>query len=257
MKHSALFLVLASLAIGCTEPAPEPEHPVEEPIENPSETPSVSGRVLVGNTIELNSDFSCTYTLKYEHDDALPLSDFESICTLDVEQLTCYEDFIDQNIAPREAETIGIYASEGDRISGFSPAGLKPANFDTPLYTFGLLSDVHIGRSSSSKAESDFENALNFFNSQNVLMTCICGDITQTATEAQFTSYASIRAKSKVPVYATTGNHDCTGDTGVNPEFWTKYTEGDIVFETCPCYCYNIWSLIFSCTTYHNSRKWI
>ena len=71
MKHSALFLVLASLAIGCTEPAPEPEHPVEEPIENPSETPSVSGRVLVGNTIELNSDFSCTYTLKYEHDDAL------------------------------------------------------------------------------------------------------------------------------------------------------------------------------------------
>ena len=236
MKRAALFLVLASLAIGCTEPAPEPERPVEDPIESPSDEPedeplTASGRVLAGNMIELSSNFKWTYTLKYENAHGQALSDYESICTLDVEQVARYEDLVEQNIAPREAETIGIYSSEGDRVSGFSPAGLKPAYPDTPLYTFGLLSDVHIGRSSSSKAESDFENALNFFNSQNVLMTCICGDITQTATEAQYASYASIRSKSNVPVYATTGNHDCTGNTGVNPEFWTKYTEGDIVFE--------------------------
>lgn len=190
-----------------------------------------SGRMLAGNTIELSSNFKWTYTLKYENANGQALSDFEPICTLDVEQLTCYEDFVDQNIAPREAEMIGIYASEGDRVSGFSPAGLKPAYPDTPLYTFGLLSDVHIGRSSSSKAESDFENALNFFNSQNVLMTCICGDATQTGTEEQLASYASIRAKANAPVYTTTGNHDCTGDTGVNPALWAQYTEGAVVFE--------------------------
>lgn len=191
----------------------------------------VSGQVLSGNVLELSSNFLWTYTLKYENASGLPLSDYEHICSLPVGQLTQYKGFISQNIAPLEAESIGMYDSEETRVGGFSTADLRPAYSETPLYTFGLLSDVHIGSSSSTKAESDFENALNFFNENNVTMTCICGDITQKGTETEYIKYANIAAKSTTPVYTTTGNHDCTGDAGVNVELWTKYTGQPLVFE--------------------------
>lgn len=190
-----------------------------------------SGQVMPGNVLELSSNFLWTYTLKYENASGQPLPDYVYVCSLPVEQLTYYRGFINQNIAPLEAETIGIYDSDETRVGGFPTADLRPAYSDVPLYTFGLLSDVHIGSSSANKADSDFENALNFFNENNVIMTCICGDITQKGTEAEYIKYANIAAKSTTPVYTTTGNHDCTGDTGVSVELWTKYTGQPLVFE--------------------------
>ena len=190
-----------------------------------------SGKVLAGNMLELSSNFLWTYTLKYENANGQVLSDYDNICTMPVDQLTRYNGFISQNIAPLEAETIGMYDSEQTRIGGFQTADLRPSYSGTPLYTFGLLSDVHIGSSSSNKADSDFENALNFFNANNVIMTCISGDITQKGTEAEYIKYADICARSSTPVYTTTGNHDCTGDTGVNVELWKQYTGQPLVFE--------------------------
>lgn len=191
----------------------------------------VSGKVVADKMLELSSNFLWTYTLKYENANGQPLSDYESICTLPVEQTTYYSDFIGQNVAPREAESIGMYDSDETRIGSFPTADLRPSYSETPLYTFGLLSDVHIGKSSSAKADSDFENALNFFNSKNVEMTCICGDITENNKETEYAKYAQIAAKSNAPVYTTTGNHDCKGDTGVNVEWWTQYTGQPLVFE--------------------------
>ena len=190
-----------------------------------------SGKVMAGNMLELSSNFLWTYTLKYENANGQILPDYESICTLPVERLTYYNGYISQNIAPLEAETIGIYDADDTRLAGFQTETLRPSYTDTPLYSFGLLSDVHIGKSSSYKADSDFENALKFFNEQNVEMTCICGDITQNNKESEYAKYAEITAKANAPVYTTTGNHDCTGDTGVNVEWWTKYTGQPLVFE--------------------------
>jgi hypothetical protein len=189
-----------------------------------------SGQVLQGNTLELSSNFLWTYTLMYENASGQPLPYYSSLCTLPVGQQTFYRGLIAQNIAPLEAETIGIYDSDAARVGSFQTADLRPAYSDTPLYTFGLLSDVHIGSSSSNKADSDFENALSFFNENNVTMTCICGDITHNGTEKEYKKYSEIVAGSTTPVYTTTGNHDCTKN-GISVELWEEHTGLPLVFE--------------------------
>ena len=191
----------------------------------------VRGEIVAENNINVATNIFGNYTLKYEGSDGQPLSNYYSICTLTVDELASYEDFIDVNVAPREAACIGIYDSSNRRKGGIELDQLRPDYSETPMYTFGLLSDVHMGRSSSSSAESDFQKALKFFNEEGVKMICVCGDITQGGTEEQLASYASIASQSATPVYTTTGNHDCTGDTGVNPELWKQYTGEDVVFE--------------------------
>lgn len=192
---------------------------------------SATGRILSGNRLEVTSSLPGKYVLMYEGNDGKPLEDYSEICTLNVDQVAVYEDFIDVNVVPRSAECIGIYDSYNHRCGAISLSGAKPDYSVSPRYTFGLLSDVHIGRSASSEAEADFERALQYFQSKGVDMTCICGDATQNGNEAELQEFANIASKSSTPVYTTTGNHDCTGTDGVNPVLWEQYTGHPVVFE--------------------------
>lgn len=196
------------------------------------ETGIATGVILSDNRIQLSSGIAGEYTLMYEDENKQPLQRYAAICTLNVEELAYYEDFINVNIAPKEAHFIGIYDNVGVRWSTIEINGLKPSVSKTPLYSFGILSDVHIGRS-GSEAEDDFTRALEIFNAEGVAHTCICGDITQYASESEFQSYKNIVSKSKTPVYTTTGNHDCGGTTGgtVNTTRWQQYTGYPLVFE--------------------------
>lgn len=191
---------------------------------------NVSGTVLEGNRIEVSSKVSGMYALKYEGADGQVLQDYASICTLTMNGMSYYDDFIDVNIAPEDACTIGVYDYfEGGRQGGIALGRLKPDFTRTPTYSFGILSDVHVGKSGID-AESDFIRALDFFNSQNVVMTCICGDITDDGTETQFSRYKTLQSQSGTPVYTTTGNHDCTRNA-IDPELWERYTGQPLVFE--------------------------
>lgn len=192
---------------------------------------SATGRIISENDIEVTSSFPGRYTLKYIGEDGMPLTDYSAICTLKIDQLACYEDFIDVNVFPRDADAIGIYDSSNEHRGTISITDIKPDYSERPAYSFGLLSDVHVGRPASSMAEADFERALQFFNSKATAMTCICGDITENALQTEYQSYASITSKSSVPVYTTTGNHDCIGADGVNAALWKQYTGQQVVFE--------------------------
>lgn len=192
---------------------------------------TVIGRIISEKQIEVIPSFSGKYTLKYVGKDGLPLTDYSEICTLTIDQLACYEDFIDVNVAPRDAEAIGIYDSSNYQRGTIDISTIKPDYTEKPAYSFGLLSDVHMGRSSSSRAETDFEKALSFFNSNGIAMTCICGDATQDGKDTELQTYADIASKSTTPVYTTTGNHDCTGTDGVKPALWEQYTGQPVVFE--------------------------
>ena len=193
---------------------------------------AVTGEILDGNVIRVTSDVAQSYTLMYEGADGEPLADYAAICTLPGEHtVEEYLDLIDVNVAPREAATIGIYDSEGVRNGTIHLAGLKVDYSEAPMYSFGLLSDVHIGRSGIN-ADQDFANVLSFFESKGTSMTCICGDITQNGTEAEYIIYKSIVDASNSEVYTTTGNHDCTsGSQGVDASLWQKYTGRQLVFE--------------------------
>ena len=196
----------------------------------------VTGEVEVDKTIRVESnETEPYYVLKYEDATGTPLTEYADICSkLTVDEVARYKDFIDVNVAPREAETIGIYDSEGVRQGTILLSHLKPDYFEEPLYSFGLLSDVHIGQSASVNAESDFKRALNFFKDKGVALTCICGDITENGTETELQKYEqAVLEVSTANVFTTTGNHDCKQNyrQGIDPQLWMQYTRSPLVFE--------------------------
>lgn len=191
----------------------------------------VTGEILEGNRIEITAEEEDVYTLVYEDGAAKPLADFAPICVLDYSKLNYYKDFIEINVAPRKAECIGIYNSKGTRCGVVDISSFKPDYSEEPSYSFGLLSDVHIGKTGVF-AEDDFERALDFFESEEVIWTCICGDVTQKGKEDQLKIYQDIVSKRNLPIYVTTGNHDCTTSSkGIDAQLWSKYTGVPIVYE--------------------------
>lgn len=189
----------------------------------------VKGKVLEDNVIEVTFDAPGTYTLMYEGKDGRPLAEYAAICKLDAGETARYEDFISENVAPREAKRIGVYDAGGKRVGTIRMSSLKSRSAKTPLYSYGVLTDVHFGVPKIDPV-NDFKRALKFFASEGASMICICGDITQNGTEEEFQAYANAAAQSQLPVYTTTGNHDCTRD-GIKPEQWKQYTGKPLVFE--------------------------
>lgn len=197
------------------------------------------GEVDVENTISLINSmvgFNGTYTLKYEDKQRLPLENFADICTLTLSNNDAhYEDLIDVNIPPYLAENIGVYDSDNIRIGYIPLTGFKPA-FGERLYRVGVLSDVHDYEGSQAEPSDDFRTALNLFNNkEDVVMTCICGDISQNGTTSEFSMFqADVAAQSPdTPVYTTTGNHDCGGSSNstINESTWEQYTGHPLTFE--------------------------
>ena len=136
-----------------------------------------------------------------------------------------YQDFINENIAPYAATKIGVYNSEGNKV-GVIPLGNFKPEYGDRLYRFGVLSDVHNQSDQSAESTADLQRALSIFNEkESVIMTCICGDISQNGTASEFEIYKNnVEAKSpNTPVYTTVGNHDATS-SGLNLDNWNTYT---------------------------------
>lgn len=196
-----------------------------------AEEPKVKGKIIEDNDIEIYSEEPGTYTLRYEDSDGNILSEYDIICTLDVNEYARYNDLIYANSAPEEAGAIGIYDAEGNRAGDISVDGFKVST-GKPLYSIGMLSDVHCEANSKAEALSDFQNALTFLNARNIVMTCICGDITENGTAEELAMYRDIVSaySPSIPVYTTTGNHDAR-PSGINEERWLEYTGQPVIFE--------------------------
>ena len=194
---------------------------------NIGEGGKATGAVLTNKDITVASNMEGTYTLKYVNAAGEPLENYADICTITVDQMTTYEDFIDSNVAPYSADAIGIFDAAGMNVGSIVLNGIKADNAGL-LYSIGMLSDVHIG---VDTAIDDFTNALNFFDRAdvNAEFTCICGDISENRTETEFTKYQEIVAGR--PVYTTTGNHDCPSSGNFDEALWKSYTGQDLTFE--------------------------
>lgn len=84
------------------------------------------------------------------------------------------------------------------------------------LYTFGVLSDLHIQYETGL---ADFQRALEYL-SLMTSFTCICGDLVSYATAenmAQYKTYVDTYA-GNMPVYECAGNHETYPDLGVGGE---------------------------------------
>lgn len=147
-----------------------------------------------------------------------------------------YTHFIPQNIAPKGAKCIGVYNAGGKKVVEIPLGKLAPPTTE-PLYSFGLLSDVHMtGDSNVGTTLKDgngyitdgyyFRKALEFFNNSGCNFVCISGDLTDiglfsytnesTKSEYyyyypnQFEEYKAIcdLFADTLPVYGCCGNHE-------------------------------------------------
>lgn len=126
-----------------------------------------------------------------------------------------YTDLINVNIAPLNATKIGVYNASGNRVGKIELGNLKKSNLGNKLYSFGAISDIHL---QDQTAQTDFQTALNYLdNSENVVFTCICGDLTSNGTNANLQDYKNyVQSYSpNTPVYGMSGNHDARNASGI------------------------------------------
>lgn len=148
-----------------------------------------------------------SYCLKYENRIGI-IDSFDSICEINVtDDVEIYKGFNKVNCAPLDANAIGVYNSEGERVAGFSLGDLHLNNLGNKSYSFAALSDTHIG---SKTSELDLKNALQFIEgNQDIEFTTICGDLSLGGTVDNLNLYKSIVAENTTkPVYAISGNHE-------------------------------------------------
>lgn len=129
-----------------------------------------------------------------------------------------YTKFIPQNTAPNGAKKIALRREDGSLAGYVGLSYLAEPQRGEKLYSFGALSDVHIGEQT---ADEDFKRALTYL-SANTNFICICGDLVHGGTDAapaQIETYKSIvSGYATKPVYAIPGNHD----GAYVPDWWNS-----------------------------------
>lgn len=151
--------------------------------------------------------------------------------------------FIPQNTAPLGTKRIGIYDENGNKLFQISLGGLTPVKKEK-LYSFGIVSDTHMGYNKTSGFSSYTDpndpltvgtstndgngilpngtllrRALEFMTEQGIEFCCNCGDLTNIGfywargdTELfpyQFQEYRDICALfPDLPMYNIMGNHE-------------------------------------------------
>ena len=135
-----------------------------------------------------------------------------------------YKHFIPQNTAPHGARGIGVYDASGKKIYTV-PLGRMTPPSKQKLYSFGLVSDIHLWKVNSStygNSNDKFDHALSYFEEIGCEFCVVPGDLTITGfylspddtvanaylDEGQFAAYQAMCEKHTIPVYELMGNHE-------------------------------------------------
>lgn len=167
-----------------------------------------------------------------------------------------YKHFIPQNTAPTGTKKIGVYDNTGKRVCTIPLGRLTPPTKEK-LYSFGLVSDVHISvyddKDITWKPRTKFDNALTYFDNMGCAFCVACGDLTQTGfycrtvendasttyfDERQLAEYKRICDNHpNLPVYEIAGNHESyysmpLSDTISKSTLWETYTGKNVLYYT-------------------------
>lgn len=135
-----------------------------------------------------------------------------------------YRHFIPQNIAPPGTKRIRVFNGNGRKVCTIPLGGLTPPGTE-PLYSFGIVSDLHISHVESVawNPREKFDSALSLLESYGCIFCIACGDLTNTGLylrtdentsgteyldEQQFAKYKEICDRHTMPVYEICGNHE-------------------------------------------------
>jgi hypothetical protein len=123
---------------------------------------------------------------------------------------------IAENIAPPNASNLAIFSGD-TKICDVDMSKMQPTNLGEKLYSFGLVSDMHLdGVGSNGNYLGD---AMTFFENQGCSFCCHAGEITNIVfwydsadTEIYLTQMAAyksvIDAHPDLPMYGICGNHE-------------------------------------------------
>ena len=201
----------------------------------------------LNNEITVVSDKTGLYELYYANDREI-LSDYEKIYSfsLDANTPQKYTYFNELNIAPFDATRIVACDTNNNIVSSLDMPQELSLSLGDKLYSVGLLSDIHIdgngdgNNSDSGNSQSDFINALQYFNTKSVDFICIDGDITYYGYDADYKAYKTLvnTYSNNIPIKAVRGNHECYVNGSNNYDGGnTKFQENvnDLYYE----YIYN------------------
>lgn len=110
-----------------------------------------------------------------------------------------------------DSSTPKVYINKNGELIVKSIEYRLDTDLGIPLYTFGLLSDVHIDGDGDDTAYSisDLNRAIKFFNDEGCAFITYCGDLTYDGRDEDFTALKSCLDTSTIPNYTVRGNHDC------------------------------------------------
>ena len=128
-----------------------------------------------------------------------------------------YRHFTPQNTAPAAAKSIGVYDSNGKKVTEI-PLGRMTPKTEEPLYSFGLVSDCHTASwTTNYNGNTKLSNALTYFKGIGCKFVIGCGDFTQAGfyyedandyNESQMLAYNAILNNHDIPVHEIFGNHE-------------------------------------------------
>lgn len=175
---------------------------------------------------------SGVYSLKYEDENGV-MVEYADICNMKVSvdnEEVFYDDLITQNCAPDGAVCIGVYDSNNVRVKELPLDALATSQLGEKLYSFGAISDTHIG---SKTSDDDLKNALTYFeNDKDIEFVTVCGDLSLGGTEENLSLYKKIVDENiSKPVYAVSGNHETNASFApLATESLKPYTGQDLYY---------------------------
>lgn len=174
-----------------------------------------------------SDDTAGTYTIQYADNNGA-LSNYDNICTLTVTNgvQADYTHFIKEQMIPKYATKIIAVKDNQTKAEFVIPEAKRftSGNYGQHLYSFGAISDLHVALNTWN---TDFQEALTYFNDkENIVFTCITGDITNGGKEDYFQRYKNKKDaySPNTPVYATNGNHEWD-NTSFNDTLWDTYMD--------------------------------
>ena len=141
-------------------------------------------------------------------DTEVEYSEFATVTTyfgegsIDLPDYTAIPDGAKNILVTLDGETLEIYEIPEEKLADRGEA----------IYSFGSISDLHFNRyeldDGGDVAELTLTRALTFFDTADVSLVAMPGDISTDGEKEAFMTFSSITSEYDFPVYTTTGNHD-------------------------------------------------
>lgn len=125
-------------------------------------------------------------------------------------KIAVFDHFIPQNVATAHTRRIGVYDAMGNKMGTFGLQNLTPPRSREKQYSFGVISDTHLGTAYPT-SEEDTKRALRYFQQVQADFVAHCGDCTAYGSDYDCEQWKALKENDefqKMEIFEIAGNHD-------------------------------------------------